>query len=327
MKAIAQDSYCGPEGLVLREVEKPGIESDTVLVRVRAASVNPLDWHFMRGEPYVMRLATGLRRPKLRVRGVDVAGIVDTVGSNVTRFRPGDAVFGSVTGAFAEYVAGRERNFVSKPDNLTFEQAASLPVAGVTALQGLRDKGELAPGQLVLVNGAAGGVGTFAVQIALAMGASVTGVCSTRNLELVHSLGAAEVIDYTSTDFAKSGRQFDIVLDAVGNRSFADLRRATKPRGTIVLAGGGGGKLLGPLAQSIRALFVRPFAGRRIRPYLARITNPDLIVLKDLCEASTVTPVIDRSYPLSEAGEAVRYLEQRHARGKVTITIGEATGG
>jgi NADPH:quinone reductase-like Zn-dependent oxidoreductase len=239
----------------------------------------------------------------------------------VTAFQPGDEVFGARTGAFAEYVRGAERNFVPKPAGLTFEQAAAVPIAGCSALQALRDRGDLQPGQRVLINGAAGGVGTFAVQIAKAFGAHVTGVCSTRNLELVRSIGADEVIDYAIDDFARSGQRYDLVVDAVGNRSLRDFRRVLSRKGTLVLVGGGGGRWLGPMAGPLRGAVMSRFVSQRLRLLLAKITKADLVVLKELIEAGKVTPVIDRTYPLSDTPEAIRYLEAGHARGKVVITV------
>ncbi len=322
MKAIVGTEYGSPDGLQLQDLDKPAVDGDGVLVRVRAASVNPLDWHVMRGLPYLVRLTEGLRRPKRSVRGVDVAGHVEAVGENVTEFQPGDEVFGAKGGAFAEYVCAGEKNFlVPKPVGLTFEQAAAVPVAGTTALQALRDKGQIQSGQRVLINGAAGGVGTFAVQIAKAFGADVTGVCSTRNVDLVRSIGADQVIDYTREDFIRSGQRYDLILDAVGNRSLSDFRRALTPKGTLVLVGGGDGRWLGPLALPLRALVLSRFVGQRMLLLLAKNNKEDLVVLKELIEAGKVTPVIDRTYPLSETPEAVRYLEAGHARGKVVITV------
>lgn len=322
MRAIINETYGSPDVLELRDIEKPVIGEDRVLVRVRAASVNPLDWHFMRGQPYVARLTMGLRRPKDIIRGVDVSGQVEAVGRNVTQFQPGDEVFGTGSGAFAEYVSARETNIAPMPAGLTFEQAAAIPVAGATALQGLRDKGRLQPGQRVLINGASGGVGTFAVQIAKAFGAEVTGVCSTRNVEMVRSIGADQVIDYSLEDFSLSGRRYDLIFDLVGNRSLRDLRRILAPKGTLLLVGGGGGgKLLGPLPLLLRGLVMSRFLGQRMLSILAQINKEDLLVLKELVEAGKVTSVIDRTYALSEVPDAIRYLEAGHARGKVVITV------
>jgi NADPH:quinone reductase-like Zn-dependent oxidoreductase len=325
MKAIVCNQYGSPERLELQEIDKPAVDADRVLVRVRAASVNPLDCHNLKGG-IVVRLTAGLRRPKQSVPGVDVAGVVEAVGENVTGFRPGDEIFGTCGGVLAEYVRGG-KNFVPKPSGLTFEQAAAMPVAGITALQGLRDKGQLQPGQKVLINGAAGGVGTFAVQIAKAFGGEVTGVCSTRNVDMVRSLGADHIIDYTQEDFARSGQRYDVVLDLVGNRSLSNYRRVLQPKGILVLSGGGherghGGRgMLGPLALIGRGLLLSRFVSQSIVFFIAKINKEDLLVLKELIEAGKVTPVIDRTYPLSESPEAIRYLEAGHARGKVVITV------
>jgi NADPH:quinone reductase-like Zn-dependent oxidoreductase len=321
MKAIVNRRYGSPDALKFEEIDQPVIGDDSVLVRVRAASVNPLDWHYMRGHPYFVRLMLGLRRPKAIVRGVDVAGHVEAVGKDVQQFQPGDEVFGARDGAFAEYVLGRERNFVLKPARLTFEQAAAIPIAGITALQALRDKGQIQPGQRVLINGAAGGVGTFAVQIAKAFGAHVTGVCSTRNVEMVRSIGADQVIDYTRENFARSGQRYDLILDNVGNRSLRDLRRVLTSTGTLVIVGGKGGRWIDPLPGILKALVISRFVGQKLVRIFANIQKDDLLVLKELVEAGKVTPVIDRTYPLSEAPEAIRYLEAGHARGKVAITV------
>jgi NADPH:quinone reductase-like Zn-dependent oxidoreductase len=322
MQAIISSEYGSPDRLTLHELDKPAVDADGVLVRVRAASVNPFDWHEVRGEPYLIRvMGSGLRRPKSSRRGLDAAGTVEAVGENVREFRPGDEVFGSCRGAFAEYVLGTEGDFASKPARLTFEEAAAIPVAAVTALQGLRDRGGIQAGQRVLINGAAGGVGTFAVQIAKAFGADVTGVCSTRNMELVRSIGADHVVDYAVDDFTRNGQRYDLILDAVGNRSLRDIRRAVTAKGTLVIVGGGGGRLLGPLAQFARALVLSPFVGQRVLLVFTNVRKEDLVILKELVDDGNVTPVIDRAYPLSEAPEAIRYLEGRHARGKVVITV------
>ena len=325
MKAITRDAYGSPELLELRELEKPAVGADGVLVRVRASSVNPYDWHLLRGVPYVVRLMEGLSTPKTRVLGADVSGIVEAVGEEVTEFQPGDEVFGSRDGAFADYVRGRERNFAPKPAGLTFEEAAAIPLAGITALQALRDRGEIQPGQDVLINGAAGGVGTFSVQIAKAYGAVVTAVCSTRNIELVRSLGADDVIDYTAEDFTSNGRQHELIFDIAGNRGLRDIRRALTPDGTLVLVGGGGVSdslaLLGPMVRSVKAAVTSPFVGQRLLPFLAKIRKEDLLVLKELVEAGKIRPVLDRTYPLSEVPDAIRYLETGHARGKTVISV------
>ncbi|MDX6400029.1 MAG: hypothetical protein QOF27_635 [Gaiellaceae bacterium] len=322
MKAIVNHEYGSPADLKLQEIDKPAVGEDSVLVRVRAASVNPYDWHILRGLPYFVRLSEGLRRPKHPVPGVDVAGQVEAVGENVTRFKPGDEVFGGRSGAFAEYVCGVERNFTPKPASLSFEQAAAIPMAGCTALQGLRDAGQLQPGQAVLINGAAGGIGTFAVQIAKALGGEVTGVCSTANVELVNSIGADEVIDYTVDDFTLGNRQYDLILQLAGNQSLSDLRRALGPNGTLVLVGGGDdGNLLGPLATPVRAFIVSRFVSQRLLPFLAKLRTKDMVFVTELIEAGKVTPVIGRTYPLSEVPEAIRHVETGHARGKTVITV------
>lgn len=322
MKAIVYRRYGSPDVLELREIDKPVVDDDAVLVRVRAASVNALDWHRMRGWPLLVRLSDGLRKPKDSALGVDMAGHVEAVGRNVTRFRPGDEVFGARTGAFAEYVRGSERSsFAPKPAGLTFEQAAAVPVAATTALQGLRDKGQVQAGQHVLINGAAGGVGTFAVQIAKAFGAHVTGVCSSRNVEMVRSIGADEVIDYTRQDFTAGGLCYDLILDIAGSRSLSACRKVLTPRGTFVVVGGPGGRLIAPADRAVKAALMSRFVSQRMLPFLANTTREDMIILKDLIDAGTVTPVIDRTYPLSETPAALRYVEEGHARGKVVITM------
>jgi NADPH:quinone reductase-like Zn-dependent oxidoreductase len=322
MKAIVYRQYGSPDVLRLEEVERPVPADDRVLVRVRAASVNPLDWHFMRGTPYLVRLDLGLLRPTFQRLGVDMAGVVEAVGRNVTRFKPGDEVFGQRSGAFAEYVSARERSLVLKPSNLTFEEAASVPVAAVTALQGLRDKGKLQPGQKVLINGASGGVGTFAVQIAKSIGAQVTGVCSTRNLELVRSLGADRVIDYTREDFTQGSERYDVILDMVGSHSLSDTRHALTPKGTLVVVGSTDiGRWLGPLVGLLRAVVLSRFGSQGIAPMLAQINPEDLTIVANLMQAGKVRAVIDRRYQLGETAEAVRYVEGGHARGKVVVSM------
>jgi len=325
MKAIVYCDYGSADVLKLEDVEKPTPADDELLVKVRAAAVNPLDWHYMRGSPYVMRLQTGMRKPKVIRLGVDYAGTVEAVGRNVTQFKPGDDVFGGRTGAFAEYVTVRQdRAVVLKPANLTFEQAASVPIAAVTALQGLRDKGKIQAGQKVLINGASGGVGTFAVQIAKSFGAEVTGVSSTRNLDLVRSIGADHVIDYTKEDYTEGDLHYDVILDNVANRSLLDNRRVLNPHGRYVLVGGGGrdaGNWIGPLAGPIKALFLSPFVSQEMGMFLAELNKEDLIILSNLMQAGKVTPVIDRSYKLREVPAAIQYLEEGHARGKVVITL------
>jgi NADPH:quinone reductase-like Zn-dependent oxidoreductase len=324
MKAVVYCDY-GVPNLKLQEIEKPTPADDQLLVKVRAASVNPLDWHFIEGTPYVMRaMGVGLRKPKDTRLGVDFAGTVEAVGKNVTKFKPGDEVFGGRDGAFAEYVCVRESRAVAlKPANVTFEQAASVPIAGITALQGLRDKGKVQPGQKVLINGASGGVGTFAVQIAKSFGADVTGVCSTRNVDLVRSIGADHVIDYTKEDFTKSDQRYDVMYDTVGNRSLLECRRILTPKGKAVMIGGGGPGdqgLIGPLVGPIKLLMLSPFVSQEMGTFLAELNQKDLTFLADLMESGKVTPVIDKRYKLSELPQAIEYLEQGHARGKVVIT-------
>jgi len=321
MKAIIYRNYGSPDVLRLEEIEKPVPQDNEVLIEVRAASVNPLDFHLMKGTPRVARIMTGLLKPKVTRPGVDVAGVVEAVGSNVTQFHAGDGVLGSCKGAFAEYVCASEGALVLKPANLTFEQAAAVPVAAFTSLQGLRDKGRIQPGHKVLINGAAGGVGTFAVQIAKSFGAHVTGVCSTRNVEMVRSIGADYVIDYTQEDYTQSGQRYDLIFDTVGNHSLSDNRRVLGSKGALVMAGGPTDSLLGILLPPLRALVMSRFVSQTLVPFLARRRKEDLIIMQELLEAGKVTPVIDRTYPLSEVSEAVRYLEEGHARGKVVITL------
>jgi NADPH:quinone reductase-like Zn-dependent oxidoreductase len=323
VKAIVQDRYGSPDVLELREIDTPAVKDDGLLVRVRAAGVDPSVWHLMTGQPYLMRLmGFGLRKPRNRIRGWDVAGQVETVGTNVKRFRPGDEVFGSCRGAFAEYVSAPEDRFVLKPANLTFAQAAAVPVSALTALQALRDRGEIQPGQGVLIIGAGGGVGTFAVQIAKALGASVTGVCSTTKTELVRSLGADHVIDYTREDFTEGQERYDLIVDMAGNRPLSRLRRVLSPRGTIVMVGGeSAGRWTGGLHHLLWATLLSAFVRQRFRPFLAQVRNKDLDFLKELIEAGKVMPVIDRTYPLGQVPDAVRYLAEGHARGKVVITL------
>ncbi|MFD5633123.1 NAD(P)-dependent alcohol dehydrogenase [Streptomyces sp. NPDC127077] len=324
MKAIAHDRYGSPDVLELREVDTPTVADDEVLVRVHAASVNARDWHLMRGDPYLARLGLGLSGPKTKIRGTDFAGRVEAVGKAVRRFRPGDEVFGEVDGAFAEYVCVRDDVLEPKPAALSFEQAAALPLAGNTALMGLRDLGQVASGHEVLINGASGGVGTFAVQIAKAFGAEVTGVCSARNAELVRSLGADHVIDYAREDFTRNGRRYDVVFDLVGNHSLAEFRRALKPTGTLVLSGGGvfeGGSVVGPMALLVKGQVMSRFARHRLFVLTATPSKENLATLRELADSKKLTPVVDRTYPLSEAPEAIRYLEGEHARAKVVITV------
>ena len=330
MKAIVYRSYGSPDVLKCEEIEMPTAGDDEVLIEVRAASVNPLDWHFVRGIPYFLRMMAGLSKPKITRLGVDLAGKVEAVGRNVTQFKPGDEVFGTGHGAFAEYACSRENKLALKPARLTFEQAAAVPVAAITALQGLRDKGQIQDGQKVLINGAAGGVGTFAVQIAKSLGAHVTGVCSARNVDMVRSIGADHVIDYIKEDFAQKGQRYDLILDNVGNRSFSDCRRVMVAKGILVSNGGGSlkeneGSWLGPITGSIAALALSPFMSQKMVTLLASVTNTDLTVLRELMDAGKVTPVIDRCYRLTEVPQAIRYLEEGHARGKVVITVGQSS--
>jgi NADPH:quinone reductase-like Zn-dependent oxidoreductase len=323
MKAIVYRCYGSPAVVKLEDIAKPIPPDDRVLVKVHAASVNPLDWHYMRGKPYVMRLMAGLGAPDDIRLGVDFAGTVEAVGKNVKRFKPGDEVFGGGDGAFAEYVSVREKGSLApKPANLTFEQAAAVPVAAVTALQALRDKGNIQPGQKVLINGASGGVGTFAVQIAKAFGADVTGVCSTRNLAMVRSIGADHVIDYTREDFTQGSLRYDLIVDNVGTHSLLEYRRVLNPRGALVMVGGpNDGRWIGPLSGSIKAMLVAPFVSQKMVFILAQLKQDDLGTLRDLMQTGKLTPVIDRRYKLSETAEAIRYLEEGHARGKVVITL------
>jgi len=327
MKAIRYYRYGPPEVLELADIDMPGVGDDDILVRVRAASVNPLDWHFMRGTPFVVRFMAGLSRPKASETrlGADMAGSVEAVGRNVTEFQPGDEVFGGLEdrGTLAEYISLRQDGVVlRKPTSLSFEEAASVPVAGFTALQALRDKGQIKPGHRVLVNGAAGGVGTFAVQIAKAFGAEVTGVCSTQNVVMVASIGADQVIDYTREDFTQARRRYDLLIDIAGSRTLGQTRRVLVPQGVLVGVGGpNNGRWIEPLDRTIRMAVLSPVVSQRMAFFLAHQNRDDLAVLRDLIQAGKVTPVIDRTYPLSDAAEAIRYLEQGHARGKVVVTL------
>ena len=306
----------------MEETEKPVPGDEEVLIKVRAASVNPYDWHFMRGEPYPLRLMAGLRRPKNPRLGADVAGEVEAVGKNVARLKPGDAVFGTCRGSFAEYSCGPESRLAVKPINVTFEQAASVGIAAMTALQALRDKGRIQAGHKVLINGAAGGVGTFAVQIAKSFGAEVTGVCSTRNVEMVRSIGADHVVDYTREDFTKGGERYDIILDCVGSRSLPACRRVLSQKGIYVAAGGKAGRWMVGVLLSMITSRVMSFGSRKFVSLLANINKDDLALVGELIATGKVTPVIDRSYGLSEVPAAIGYLEEGHARGKVVIRLG-----
>jgi NADPH:quinone reductase-like Zn-dependent oxidoreductase len=327
MKAIVYCDY-GVANLKLEEIEKPVPNDDQILVKVRAASVNPYDWHFVEGTPYVMRAiaGVGLRKPKDIRLGVDFAGTVEAVGKNVTQFKPGDEVFGGRGGAFAQYVCPRATRAVAlKPASVSFEDAASVNIAGITALQALRDKGKVQAGQKVLINGASGGVGTFAVQIAKSLGADVTGVCSTRNVDLVKSLGADHVIDYTKEDFTKSAERYDVMLDNVGNRSLSECRQVLTPNGKYVLIGGGGANeqgFLGGLGKALWAVVFSKFVNQQMGMMMAEPSQKDLTLLADMMQSGKVKPVIDRTYKsLGEIPDAIRYLEEGHARGKVIITV------
>jgi len=325
MKAIVYSDY-GLSNLKLENIEKPVPNDDQILVKVRAASINPYDWHFVEGTPYIMRMmGVGLRKPKDIQLGVDFAGTVEAVGKNVTQFKPGDEVFGGRGGAFAEYVCRRAEGAVAlKPANLTFEQAASVNIAGITALQALRDKGKVQPGQKVLINGASGGVGTFAVQIAKSFGADVTGVCSTRNVEVVRSLGADHVIDYTKEDFAKGTERYDVILDNVPNHSLSECRRILTPNGKYVMIGGGGpndSRWVGPFGRVIKTMVLSPFTSQKMGMMMADANGKDLTILADMMQSGKLKPVIDRTYKLNEVPAAIAYLEEGHARGKVVITV------
>jgi NADPH:quinone reductase-like Zn-dependent oxidoreductase len=325
MKAIVQDRYGGPEVLELSDIDRPVPGDHEVLVQVQAAGLHRGDWHVMTGLPYLIRLAVptlGLRKPKVPVRGMDVAGRVEAVGAQVTRFRPGDEVFGWCDGAFAEYTTAPEDHLALKPARLSFEQAAAVPTSGFAALQGLRDVGEVQAGQRVLVIGAAGGVGSFAVQLAKAFGAHVTGVASTSQLELVRSLGADEVIDYTREDVTDGTRHWDLILDTAGHRSLSRLRRALTPQGTLVIVGSEvRGRLLGGFDRNLRAVALSRFVGQRLRMLASKERPEDLQTLRELIEAGKLTPVVDRTYPLPETPEAIRHLLRGHVRGKLVITV------
>jgi NADPH:quinone reductase-like Zn-dependent oxidoreductase len=321
MKAIKRTVYGPAESLSFNEVPMPEFGDTDVLLKMHASSANPYDWHFVRGEPYLIRVNAGYRRPKNQDMGIDAAGTVIEVGANVTRFKPGDNVFGIARGAFAEYAAAAENRVAAKPDTLTFDLAATLPCAGNTALIAVRDKGQVKSGMSVLVNGASGGVGSFAVQIARSLGAEVTGVCSTRNVELVKSIGAADVIDYTREDFARRPQRYDVVIDTIGNRRLSDLRRALKPRGTLVVAGGGSGKWFRPMALLLKVVVVSPFVRQQLVGVMAGVTTENLETLAALVLSGGVVPLVDRTYSLSETPAAVGYVEEGHARGKVIISV------
>jgi NADPH:quinone reductase-like Zn-dependent oxidoreductase len=323
MKAIVRDAYGSADGLELKDIGKPEIGADEVLVRVHAAGVDRGVWHVMTGLPYPIRLAGyGLRAPKNPVLGADVAGVVEAVGSDVTRFQPGEKVFGIGMGSYAEYARAPENQLAHKPANLSFEQAAVVAISGLTALQGLRDHGKVKPGQKVLIIGASGGVGTYAVQLAKAFGAEVTAVCSTAKVDMVRSLGADHVIDYTHDDFAKSQQCYDVILDIGGNPSLSRLRRALAPKGTLVIAGGEtDGPWLGGADRQLRAIVLSRFVDQKLTTFVSSENHEDMIVLKELIEAGKLAPVIDRRYPLAKVPEAIRYVEQGHARGKVVVTV------
>jgi NADPH:quinone reductase-like Zn-dependent oxidoreductase len=322
MQAIVQDRYGTGEALELREIGKPAIGEHGVLVRVRAASVNPADWAVMSGLPYIARPVYGLRKPKIGVRGTDVAGHVEAVGSGVTRFKPGDEVFGASTGSYAEYAAASEDHLATKPANLTFEQAATVPMAGLVALQAIRDHGSVQPGQKVLINGASGGIGTFAVQIAKALGAEVTAVVSTRNVELVRSIGADHVIDYNTSDFTAAGKRYDVILDNVSNHSLSHLRRVLTASGVLIPNGGNfGNRWFASAGRLVRGTVLFKFGGQKLGNFLVSMNHADLVALANLIEAGKVTPVLDRTYPLSRAAEAVDHIGVGHARGKVAISV------
>jgi len=326
MKAIVFHNYGSPDVLKCEEIETPTAGDDEVLIKVRAAALNPYDWHFVRGMPYLIRIMAGLRKPKVTRLGFDVAGEVEAVGRKVTRFKPGDPVFGGCfgarAGAFAEYACTSESALALKPHNVAFEQAAAVPMGALTALQGLRDKGHIKPGQKVLVNGAAGGVGSLAVQIAKSFGTEVTGVCSTRNVDLVRSIGADQVIDYTQQDFTKSGHRYELIFDAVGNRPLSAMRRILSSNGILVMAGGEAGRwMIGPVVRTIQASVLSRSGSQKFVGLLARSSKEDLTLMHDLMANGKLTPVIDRRYKLNEVPEAIRYLEERHARGKVVISL------
>jgi NADPH:quinone reductase-like Zn-dependent oxidoreductase len=321
MKAIVQMRYGSPEVLQLKDVDRPVVKDDEVLVRVRAAAVNIGDWHLLRGRPYAMRMAFGLLKPRREIPGLDMAGQVEAIGMNVAQFRPGDEVFGWCKGAFAEYACAAENELLPKPANLTLEQSAAVGDSALTALAAVRDQGRVQPGDRVLINGASGGVGTFAVQIAKSFGANVTGVSSTGNVEMVRSIGADQVIDYTNEDFTQTGQRYDVMLDLVGNRSLSDCRRTLVPRGTYVVVGVRDmGRWIG-LGRQFKALLLSPFVRQRMRVFVVKHNREDLAVLKDLVETGKVAPVIDRRYALSDVAEALRYQGEGHAQGKIVIAV------
>ena len=323
MKAFVRDRYGSPDVLELKDVDRPVIDDDSILVRVRAASINQYDWHMLLGTPYLVRMVAGLRKPKSKAVGMDVAGQIEAVGKNVTEFRTGDKVFGSRHGSLAEYVRGTpQSSLVPMPAGLTFEQAAAVPMAASTALQGLRDKGQIKPGQRVLINGASGGVGTFAVQIAKAFGAHVTAVCSTRNVDQARSLGADEVIDYTREDFTRGGRRYDLILDVAASGSLSSRRRVLEPDGILVGVGAAdGGRLTSIVAGLIETAVLSRFGNQKMPFFIAKNSKEDLLVLKEMIEAGKIRPVIDRTFPFTETADAMRYLGTGHARAKVVVTV------
>ncbi|MFF3456721.1 NAD(P)-dependent alcohol dehydrogenase [Streptomyces sp. NPDC002730] len=323
MKAIVRETYRSPDGLELKEIDKPVVGDDDVLVRVHAAGVDQGVWHLVTGLPYLLRIVGfGLRRPKTRVPGLDVAGRVEAVGRNVSRFQPGDEVFGTCAGSYAEYACARQDKFAPKPANVTFEQAAAVPSSAFAALQGLRRSAQVQAGQKVLVIGAGGGVGTFAVQLAKEFGANVTGVCSTKKTDLVRSIGADDVIDYTREDFADRPRRYDLILDTAGGRSLAHLRRALDPRGSLVIVGSeGGGRWVQGVDRALRAAMLSPFVSQKLRMLVSTENQEDLQLLGKLIEAGKLTPIVDRTYSLSEVPKAIQYLRAGHACGKVVITV------
>ncbi len=323
MRAIVQNRFGPPDVLRLADTDLPEVGAYDVLVRVHAAALNPADWHILRGDPLVARLmGVGLTKPKARVAGIDAAGVVEAVGANVRGLRNGDEVLGFFRGAFAEHACAAADRVAPKPASLTFEQAAAVPIAATTALRGIRDVGEVKAGQRVLVNGAGGGVGTYAVQIAAALGAEVTGVCSTRNVELVRSIGAAHVVDYTTEDFTDGRRQYDVILDNVSSLPLARLRGALTPTGTLVLNGGGSpGHVFGPVAGLLRAVVANAFVSQRLRPLPSRQDREELLAVTGLIEDGKLTPVVDRTYPLADTAEGLRHVEQGHARGKAVVTV------
>jgi NADPH:quinone reductase-like Zn-dependent oxidoreductase len=326
VKAIVRDTYGSPDVLELTDIDKPEPADEEVLVRVHAASVNPADWHFLRGAPYIARMQFGLRKPKDRVLGCDVAGHIEALGKDVTMLKPGEEVFGSSfmhgLGAFAEWVCISEDLLAPKPAALSFEQAAAVPLAASTALQGLRDHGQLEPGHKVLIIGASGGVGTFAVQIAKSFDAEVSGVCSTRNVQMVRSLGADHVIDYTQEDFTHSGHNYDLIFQLAGTLSPSECRSALSTNGTLVMSSGESeGRWIGPVERVIKALVLSPFVSQKMASFTVKPNREDLQLLKQFIEEGTLTPVIDRTYPLAQLPEAIRYLEEGHARGKVLISV------